>query len=165
MTKNIKEFTKTELIKELSARGVFTNAKFHENMLKCDDLENISLVGTYGKPTKTNKCRECLKVLPASEFKYYQARVKSCGHLQRSNALCHSCSKEANAERHETLTKDAHKIPPKPKSGDICPMCERSWTGNWHRDHCAKEHKFLRWLCGDCNMARHDQRNKNVEIA
>ena len=43
------------------------------------------------------------------------------------------------------------------------PIVKEKWGSeedprNWHRDHDAIKNTFRGWLCGDCNMAKHDHR-------
>ena len=83
----------------------------------------------------------------------------------RSNALCNECSEIMNTERKETLkkAKDNNEIDKKPEPGSLCPRCNRKWgtktkPRSWHRDHDAEKHKFRGWLCGNCNMQKHDHR-------
>tara|TARA_Y100001972_G_scaffold81750_1_gene99418 strand:- start:3992 stop:4477 length:486 start_codon:yes stop_codon:yes gene_type:complete len=150
-----------ELIKLLNE-----NCDIVPKILKCmknnvNDVKGI--IFHKGKPPGEHECSKCLKLKDNNEFKYYKKRVDKNNYLMRSNAICHNCSKINNEERKKTLFKDKNKIPPKPKAGSICESCNRKWgtkdkPRNWHRDHDAKLHKFRGWLCGDCNMAKHDHR-------
>lgn len=129
-------------------------------------LHARGLILHKGKPPGLHKCSRCHAMKDSSHFGYYSCRVDKKGYLMRSNALCFDCRNETNKERKDTLdkAKKAGKIPPRPKPGDICPNCQRSWgtpenPRNWHRDHDAIQNIFRRWLCGDCNMALHDHRH------
>ena len=88
-------------------------------------------------------------------------RVANTGYLQRSNAICDSCSKTINKARKDVLEKA--NIPEAPKKNSIYPRCKRQWAGNWHRDHSEVTGKFNEWLCGNCNMAKGDQRNPHIK--
>ena len=113
-----------------------------------------------GPNPKDQECSICREMKPSSEFKFYQQRVDKDGYLSRSNAHCSICEKTSTKERMETLKKATKmgKIPPKPKAGDICPRCDRSWPNGWHRDHNEQTHEFISWLCGNCNMSKGDHR-------
>ena len=127
----------------------------------------VGIILHNGKPPGLDECRECLARKDSSHFNYYNSRVDKNGCLQRVNAVCKVCSKEIDKERKDTLAKAAKagKIPTKPNPGDICPNCHRSWgtpekPKNWHRDHDAIKSEFRTWLCGLCNMALQDNRNR-----
>jgi hypothetical protein len=144
-----------ELINELNSRGLLTNSKSNNILLEGPN-DNVKVILTYGEPSSKMKCRECKEMKNSDCFSFYQARVAADGFLMRSNALCRDCAKTSNKQRKEVL--DNANIPTKPKSGDICPNCEREWSGNWHRHHVGDE--FISYLCGHCNMSFSDQRNK-----
>ena len=119
-----------------------------------------------GPPPGLHKCSRCREHKDNTHFTYYQQRVDKKGYLMRSNALCTICKYETNLKRNTTLkkAKAEGKIPPKPQGGDLCPNCNRHWgtkeePRNWHRDHDAIRNVFRMWLCGDCNMAKHDHRH------
>jgi len=144
-----------DIIKELSNRDLLTNTKSN-NAIIAENLENVKLILTMGIPQDSLECRECLKFLPSTQFSFYQGRVDKNGYLMRSNALCISCSKKINNGRNEVF-KNSKKIP-KPKKGDVCPKCERSWSGNWHKHHI--DDTVLGYICGHYNMSLSEQRNK-----
>jgi hypothetical protein len=152
---NLSDVPLDEIMKELSKRDLLTNTKSNNIIIK-ENLENVKLILTMGIPQNLLECRECLQFLPSTEFTFYQGRVDKNGYLMRSNALCISCSKKINNGRSEVFKK-SKKIP-KPKKGDICPKCERSWNGNWHKHHI--DDTVLGYICGHCNMSLSDQRNK-----
>ncbi len=152
---NLSDVPLDEIMKELSKRDLLTNTKSNNIIIK-ENLENVKLILTMGIPQDLLECRECLQFLPSTEFTFYQGRVDKNGYLMRSNALCISCSKKINNGRSEVFKK-SKKIP-KPKKGDICPKCERSWNGNWHKHHI--DDTVLGYICGHCNMSLSDQRNK-----
>lgn len=152
----LNEVSTYELIKEIHRRGLLTNAKSNQEIIsKFNEFHEIRAILTKGLPEEKMECRECRKTLDSSFFSYYLSRVDRNGYLMRSNALCEECSVKSNKERKKVL--DSAKIPNKPKKGDKCPHCERSWSGNWHRHH--EGDKFIEWLCGHCNMSFSDQRN------
>lgn len=145
-----------DLISELSRRGLLTNAKSNNEIIRTlDQNSKISVILTKGIPTNRMECRECRRTLNSYNFNYYLSRVDQNGFLMRSNALCYDCSSNSNRERKRVLENSI--IPPKPECGDECPNCQRPWTGNWHRHH--EGDKFIEWLCGHCNMSFSDQRN------
>ena len=120
-----------------------------------------------GKPEGLHECSKCAEMKDNSNFTYYNQRVDKNGYLMRSNALCLNCSEIMNSERKATLDKAKKngEIEDKPLGGAKCPGCKRNWgteqePRNWHRDHDAIQNKFRGWLCGDCNMAKHDHRHK-----
>jgi hypothetical protein len=153
----LNSFTTNEIIKELNERGVLTNAKSNDNILKTLDLnDNLKIILTKGLPIKKLECRECRVSLDPEYFSYYLSRVDQNGYLMRSNALCNKCASISNSQRKKVL--DIAEIPLKPKKGEECPNCNRSWFGNWHRHH--EGDSFISWLCGHCNMSFSDQRNK-----
>jgi hypothetical protein len=153
----IKDYGTAELIDELYERGIFTNATYHKDILPRKG-HTLKLIATLGEPPDTFECRECRCQLCSTQFRYYQSRVTSTGHLQRANALCKECARASNKQRQKVL-KNAT-IPPRPESGAPCSHCNRSWSGKWHRHHMGED--FKGWLCGQCNMSLHDQRNKNA---
>lgn len=119
-----------------------------------------------GEPLGLHECSKCRELKGSEHFKYYQSRVDKNGYLMRSNALCNPCDKNMKQERDDTLKKAElnHEVGDKPKPGSICPNCSRAWgtaeqPRNWHRDHDAIHNVFRGWLCGDCNMAKHDHRH------
>jgi ribosomal protein L34E len=152
------------------------NQQLKEKIKKYEDLlatnkSKVSLVDAKGiclhkgPPPGLHECRECRTKKDCQHFGYYQNRIDKNGYLSRTNAVCNDCGVKLDKERKETLDKanKEGKIPPKPKGGDVCPKCERSWGSeeaprNWHRDHDAIKNEFRGWLCGDCNMANHDHR-------
>ena len=146
-----------ELKKEIKVyRKLF---KTNPNKVIIKEIKGI--ICHKGEPQGTHECSKCREVKSNDNFTYYNQRVDKNGYLIRTNALCSDCKKEINKETKETLDKESKEgnIPSKPKAGDTCNNCNRQWTGNWHRDHDAKKHKFREWLCGDCNMAKHDHRH------
>lgn len=154
---NLSSVSTSDIIKELYNRGLMTNAKSNEIILNnLNENESIKLILTKGYPIKLMECRECRESLNSNLFSYYLSRVDQNGYLMRSNALCNHCAIKSNKERKKVL--DSADIPNKPKKGDECPNCKRSWSGNWHRHH--EEDNFISWLCGHCNMSFSDQRNK-----
>ena len=168
---NITDATEVELVLELVRRykekGIYlhsdANNKVIEALLKNNELDfNFAL--TFGEPNTLShekfKCSRCHELKSENHFTFYLSRIDSDGYLMRSNAICDDCRKTSNKKRDKTL-KEAHnngEIPEAPKSGDTCPHCERKWYGNWHRHHDDINHKFINWLCGNCNMSFHDQR-------
>jgi hypothetical protein len=158
-----------ELIKRLKSEGTdILNSESNSKVLSELDSDpnlnfNISL--TFGLPDTLShdkyRCSRCDNKKETKCFRFYQSRVDKDGYLMRSNALCDTCSVESNKRRAATLS-EAHRngeISDRPKEGDTCPHCSREWYGNWHRHHDDVNHKFIEWLCGDCNMSFHDQRN------
>ncbi len=143
-------------IKELN---LFTNSKTHDVVIdrfeNDPDRETVNYIATSGYPKEEMQCRECGYMLPSDWFSFYQTRVSQDGYLMRSNAICKVCAEEINQKRKGVL--DGSIIPDKPKSGSVCPNCNRIWKGNWHRHHVEDE--FKEWWCGICNMAHQDQRN------
>jgi hypothetical protein len=157
----LKKIETKELINELRERGFITESETTLKVLneinKKDDLK-FSIILTFGYPVKKSECRECFQILDSENFSYYLSRVDKDGYLMRSNALCRTCANKSNKERQKVFENSS--LPPKPKKGDICPNCDRSWKGNWHRHH--EGDKFIEWLCGHCNMSFSDQRNNVV---
>ena len=154
-----------EILDKLKGAGLFTRSKTHDKVIeryRDEDAEIALVIVTNGIPPGFNHCRECKENLPSDQFSYYQTRVDQRGYLSRSNAVCHSCSKKIGDKRKMILDKEKDAIPEKPRPGSICPNCERAWQGNWHRHHDDVTEKFIKWLCGNCNMALQDQRNKQV---
>jgi hypothetical protein len=140
--------------------------------LKCTNTTAVSFQDAKGfilhkgEPPDLHECSRCREKKDSSHFGYYSQRVDKYGYLMRSNALCKDCRIETDKERKTTLKKagDEGKIPPQPEAGATCPNCNRPWGSidkprNWHRDHDAIKNEFRRWLCGDCNMAKHDHRH------
>jgi len=152
---NISDITTEQLLKELKTRGLLTNSKANNSIIK-NSKNQIKVILTYGTPKKEMECRECKLMKDSNEFSFYQSRVDGDGFLMRSNALCNKCGKKSNKQRKEVL--DNANIPNKPKKGDKCLNCERKWNGNWHRHHVGD--KFISYICGHCNMSFSDQRNK-----
>ena len=137
-----------------------------------DSLKNINVsdvkgvIFHLGKPCGLHECSHCRVLKDSNNFSYYDQRVDKNGYLQRSNALCRDCRKATDSERKTTLDKATKngEIGEKPLPGALCPGCDRNWgtekePRNWHRDHDAKKNIFRGWLCGDCNMAKHDHRH------
>jgi hypothetical protein len=154
----LSKVSNSELLKELSNRGLLTRAKSNTEVLKNMDSE-YQVILTFGEPTTQMRCRECHSIKDSSSFSFYQGRVDANGYLMRSNALCYDCKQKSNKQR--KLVLDSANIPDKPKDGDTCPNCDRPWEGNWHRHHV--EDKFISYLCGHCNMSLSDQRNKKAK--
>ena len=153
----LSEVSTSEILKELYERGLMTNAKSNDVILSnLNEIENVKLILTKGIPVDNMECRECRITLSPEHFSYYLSRVDQKGYLMRNNALCDGCSVKSNKQRKTVL--DRADVPRKPKKGEKCPNCERSWIGKWHRHH--KEENFISWLCGHCNMSFSDQRNK-----
>jgi hypothetical protein len=152
----LSEFSVIDLILEFQNRGLLTNAKSNQEIINnLHKNDNLSLILTRGLPNEKMECRECRNSLDSKLFTYYLSRVDQKGYLMRTNALCYQCSTKSNQERKKVF--DNSNIPPKPKKGDKCPNCDRKWLGNWHRHH--EGDKFIKWLCGHCNMSFSDQRN------
>ncbi|MGR3984888.1 MAG: hypothetical protein OD817_06500 [Gammaproteobacteria bacterium] len=152
-----------KIFEQIKKSDLFTNSQTHEKVRKYlisdpEGDDGAQFIATLGMPDGAAECSRCRKMLPTGQFRYYQTRVNSDGTLMRANALCKSCSGADAAERAEVFEKEAHKIPLKPKSGDICPKCKRAWSGIWHRDHNRQTGEFEQWLCGQCNMAMHNGR-------
>lgn len=132
-----------------------------------DNLKHMKgIILHKGKPNGQHECSKCRSMKENVHFKYYNKRVDKKDCLMRVNALCIDCSELTNAERKSTLNKATlnGEIDDKPLAGDICPNCKRKWgteenPRNWHRDHDAIKNVFRGWLCGDCNMAKHDHRH------
>lgn len=151
-----------QIIKLAREFGLFTKSDTSEKVARRFEAEggSVQVVLTSGEPTKTMQCSRCNEVLKASEFSYYQTRIDAEGYLMRGNALCRLCRNKSNKARQKVLGKQASA--PKPEPGDQCPNCNREWWGNWHRHHDPATEQFVAWWCGNCNMARQDQRNPNV---
>ena len=169
----------TQLVEEnkelLSLIGEKIDAESFNKLLK--DLKDAVILNKegkafgggiyhYGKPPGLHECSKCRNNFDASHFTYYSKRVDKNNYLMRSNALCTVCSIEMNSERKSTLTKAKknNEIGKKPEPGAKCPGCDRNWgtqeqPRNGHRDHDAIKNVFRGWLCGDCNMAKHDHRH------
>ena len=148
-------------IRELN---LFTNSKTNQKVIDRFDSDTygeeiVNYVATSGIPKGHKECRQCMQNRPTSEFGYYQTRVNSEGYLMRSNALCINCKRSIDAERMKHF--EDSDIPPRPKEGEICPRCNRKWTGNWHRHH-TEEDGFIAWWCGNCNMSLQDQRTPTL---
>ena len=157
-----------QIIELLQKEGLLTNSKtnelVYERFKNSNDVDEVvQFILTSGEVRGGMECSKCRKNLPGVEFSFYQTRVSSDGYLMRSNALCRACSSKMDKERAEVLKEEAENIPPKPKAGSKCPNCGRKWSGQWHRHHDAKEGKFIDWLCSNCNMAMHDQRNPETK--
>jgi hypothetical protein len=170
---DLQEASKKDLLKELIKRfnedgyDILKSEANSKVLLELENNEglnfNVSL--TFGLPDTLShnkyKCSRCNTKKENKYFKFYQSRVGADGYLMRSNALCDTCSVSINKRRTATLV-EAFKngeIPDTPNPGEICPHCNREWYGKWHRHHDDVNHKFIEWLCGDCNMSFHDQRN------
>ena len=155
--KALNEISVQEIIEELIRRELVNeNTRIFKNVLKNAEAGHpINFILTNGKPQEENECSHCKKMLPSSEFTYYHNRVAESGFHSRSNALCHSCSKELNDQRQEVFKNS--EIPPKPEKGACCPECKRNWNGKWHKHHVGE--KFVAWICANCNMSHGDRRN------
>ena len=161
----IRSVTNEQLILELSRRGLLTNSSNHDKIVEellAGSSNGIKCVLTYGIPKGTNKCSRCRQEFPCEEFSYYQSRVSKDGHLMRSNAVCTSCGKETTDELKEAkrLHEEKHGKILKPKAGDECLHCKRTWDGNWHLHHQGD--KIIGYICGHCNMSFSDHRNREV---
>ncbi len=129
--------------------------------------EIVGVIPHKGIPNhKQHECSKCRAMKDADQFTWYPGRRDKNQHLMRSNAICKPCGKENLAEKNATLkrARESGKIPPKPAAGAVCPNCKRNWgtpeePRNWHQDHDAIQGIFRMWLCGDCNMAKHDHRH------
>ena len=145
---------------------------FGENVIKrLEELLALNpdikgFIAHKGEPPGLHECSKCRELKGSEHFKYYQNRVDKNGYLMRSNALCNTCDKNMRQERDSTLKKAElnNEIGEKPCPGSTCPNCSRAWgtveqPRNWHRDHDAIQNIFRGWLCGDCNMAKHDHRH------
>jgi len=157
--------TDEQLILEINRRGLLTNSKIHDKIIKeasSGSGRDIRVVLTYGEPKGTNKCSRCMQEFPCEEFSYYQSRVNKDGHLMRSNAVCTSCGKKTTVELKEAkrLHEKKHGKIPKPNPGDECLHCKRTWNGNWHLHHQGD--KIIGYICGHCNMSFSDHRNREV---
>jgi len=153
-------------IAELERQNQMMSALLSTNSTAITVSDAVGCILHKGKPPGLHECSRCRGNKDHTHFAYYAQRVDKNGYLMRSNALCNDCRTETDKERKDTLSKANKdgKIPPKPKPGDICPNCERPWGSveeprNWHRDHDAIKNEFRAWLCGDCNMAKHDHRH------
>jgi len=140
--------------------------KIYNISLPYDINEIVGLIPHRGYPPGMHECSSCRENKFSDQFSYYNNRVDKNGYLMRSNALCIDCRKKSDIERKNTLdiAKKNNEIPEKPLPGDKCSNCNRNWGSpekprNWHRDHDAIKNKFRGWICGDCNMAKHDHRH------
>ena len=154
-----------QLIKEIHPNELNMILESYKNY-KSKEKEINGVIFHKGKPPGLHECSKCLVMKTNENFKYYNQRVDKSGYLMRSNALCLDCDKVMSVERKTTLDKATknNEIKDKPLPGDICEKCNRKWGSkeqprNWHRDHDAIQNKFRGWLCGDCNMAKHDHRH------
>lgn len=146
--------------------NVVTNLvkRFEEVLALNPDIKGF--IAHKGEPPGLHECSKCFDLKGSEHYKYYQNRVDKHGYLMRSNALCNACDKSMRQERDSTLHKAKlnNEIGEKPCPGSVCPNCRRAWgtpeqPRNWHRDHDAIQNIFRGWLCGDCNMAKHDHRH------
>lgn len=150
--------TDSGLLNSQSNKKVLEHLNTHPN-------DSVGLSLTFGKPTilteKTNLCSRCGKIKDSSHFRYYQARVDADGFLLRINSICDECETSSNNQRKNILLTEFENgnIPQKPENGDVCPHCGKPWYGKWHRHHDITTGKFVKWICGHCNMAMNDQRN------
>jgi hypothetical protein len=149
---------KEQLLNDLSEFIPSTNSC---KKIEIDDIKGI--IFHRGPPPGLHECSVCREKKDNTHYTWYQQRVDKKGYLSRCNAHCSSCSKKVKKEKDETMKKDKDKIPEEPEQGSMCPNCNRSWgtkenPRNWHKDHNAKTHEFRRWLCSNCNMAKHDHR-------
>ena len=138
--------------------------RLEELLASNPDIKGV--IAHKGEPPGLHECSKCRELKGSEHFKYYQNRVDKNGYLMRSNALCNICDKSMRQERESTLKKAElnNEIGEKPCPGSTCPNCSRAWgtaekPRNWHRDHDAIQNIFRGWLCGDCNMAKHDHRH------
>jgi hypothetical protein len=157
---SVSQLSNEDLLKELKNRGLLTNSKTNDLVLSELTNTSVKVILTFGLPTEKMSCRECNEFKESDKFSFYQTRVSADGFLMRSNALCVECSKESNKKRKIVL--DSADIPEKPKKGDVCINCDRSWNGNWHRHHV--DDKYIGYICGHCNMSFNDQRNKTNNL-
>lgn len=146
------------------AAGSNVIKQIEEMMASNPDIKGF--IAHRGEPPGLHECSKCRELKGNEHFKYYQNRVDKNGYLMRSNALCNPCDKIMRQERDSTLKKAQinNEIGEKPSPGSTCPNCSRAWgtpeqPRNWHRDHDAIQNVFRGWLCGDCNMAKHDHRH------
>ena len=156
----LSKYSNEDLLKEIISRGIITNSKSNDNIISGSSLNESLVILTKGIPTKKMRCRECDEMKDPTKYSFYKSRVDANGYLMRSNALCNECSEQTNKQRKKVL--DNAIIPEKPKKGDVCENCKRSWDGNWHRHHIGD--KFISYICGHCNMSFSDQRNKKIII-
>jgi len=169
---NLQEASKKDLIKEIIKRfkedgyDILKSEANTKVLLELENNQNINfnIVLTFGEPDTLSddkfKCSRCYEKKETKCFSFYKSRVDADGYLMRSNAVCNTCTFKINKRRSKTL-KEASKngeIPDMPTPGQVCPNCNRGWYGKWHRHHDDVKHKFIDWLCGDCNMSFHDQR-------
>ena len=155
-----------ELVKRFKENGKFMNSDANKKVVKAleEGSDDFNFALTFGLPDTLShdkhKCSRCNQLKTENNFSFYKSRIGSDGYLMRSNALCTECAKSSNKRRQQTLqvAHDNGEIPEMPKDGDTCPHCQREWHGKWHRHHDDVNHKFIDWLCGNCNMSFHDQR-------
>ena len=129
------------------------------DLIQKANIDDFEIILSKGYPEVTMECRECRRHLSRHHFFFYRTRLDKDGYYSRLNAICKTCAKELNRERHVTLHDQMKNIPPRPKPGDICGSCNRPHSKRWHRDHDPETHTFIGWKCHLCNMSRHDQRN------
>ena len=154
-----------KILNYLERNKLFTSSRSLKKVIQAfrkGEVESIFFIPTFGEPRGCDTCSRCDEKKPTRDFSYYQARVSENGFLSRSNALCSICSKKIDRDRKNILKKEENKIPPTPKKGSKCPRCKRVWNGRWHRDHSEKTKRFNRWICGNCNMSKGDQRNPHL---
>ena len=126
---SLQNYTIKEILIELQQRGCLTSAASNRDILsKLNNNESCGVILTYGIPKKPGECSRCRCMFSAKEFSHYQARVSRDGCLQRSSAVCQKCAKIHKKELNAACKNSV--IPPKPKPGDECPRCERSWSTN-----------------------------------
>lgn len=153
-----KDLTNGELILELRRRGMLTRFRGHDAMLQTP--EELKVILTRGVPSTPKECSRCGELKERENYHHYQSRVNAGdGYLRSTNAVCIPCQKKHKKEL-KTACANAV-VPPRPNKGSVCPHCERSWPGQWHRHHQGE--LFLAWLCGNCNMSFNDHRNKDIE--
>lgn len=143
----------------LSTIKTFKMGDLAREILDSEEHSALEIIFSKGYPTSLMECRECLTHQSHENFRFYRNRVDKNGYYIRLNAICKTCEKTLNDERQNTLQREHENIPPRPRSGDICPSCNREHRRGWHRDHDPVTHKFLGWKCHICNMKRHDQRS------
>jgi hypothetical protein len=151
-----------EIIEWLIANDLLSKAPSTTKVLERfknskNQIEMIEFLLSSGKPKGEMECRSCKKYKSTNSFSFYLSRIDKEGYLMRSNALCNKCSNRNHKLRTEDL--DNQNIPDRPPKGSLCPNCHRNWSGNWHRHHNKETGEFLDWICSNCNMALHDQRN------
>ena len=172
---NIEDLSKKDLIDELRKRfhkdgyDILNSSSNSKVLSALDDDPNLqfNISLTFGLPDTLShdryKCSRCHEKKENKKFSFYQSRIGSDGYQMRSNALCNTCTDISSKRRSSTLLEASEngEIPDMPSEGDICPHCDRKWFGKWHRHHDDVNHKFIDWLCGNCNMSFHDQRTPN----